>query len=402
MQKITFFGDMMCEPPILKGAKRQGGKYDFNPIFDHVRDLLKESDFVVSNLETPMAGKDAGYTDNYFVFNAPEEYADAIKAAGVDLTITVNNHVLDRGFEGLVHTLKVLDEKGMAHTGTWAKGEDREEAYYFDMDGTKVAVIAYSYGTNWNKKQPLLEGELEGTANLLRHQSHSTFLKGHSPAKHWLLRRLKFIPLETAGRICKFFGVPAGYPRKDDKLIKELTDPYMAKMQADIRAAKEKADIVILAPHMGGQFHNDPGRFSKYVMQRALEAEPDAIMSSHAHCPQQVEMVGDVPCAWSLGNFSMDPSSSLMFPVSMSTFGLAVHMYVEDKKIMRTTFSVFKALRKYGKQVEVWPIDKLYENLKSQKAKEQLKRDMQRLFTIVCKASLTENIIRREYEIPEL
>jgi len=102
------------------------------------------------------------------------------------------------------------------------------------------------------------------------------------------------------------------------------------------------------------------------------------------------------------GQLQHGPQLSLMFPVSMSTFGLAVHMYVEDKKIVRTTFSVFKSLRKYGKQVEVWPIDKLYENLKSKKAKEQLKRDMQRLFTIVCKASLTENIIRREYEIPEL
>ena len=40
MQKITFFGDIMIEPPILKGAKRPGGKYDFNPIFDRVRELF--------------------------------------------------------------------------------------------------------------------------------------------------------------------------------------------------------------------------------------------------------------------------------------------------------------------------------------------------------------------------
>ena len=404
MKKITFFGDIMCELPILKGAKRPGGKFDFNPIFDHVRDLFAESDFVVSNLETPMAGKDAVYTDEYYVFNAPDEYADAVKAAGVDLTITANNHVFDRGYEGLVRTLKVLDEKGMPHTGTWAKGEDREEAYYFDMDGTKVAVIAYTYGTNWSKGKPLAEGELEGTVNLLRPQQLKTYLPGQNPGKSWVKKLLKpkgTKKLETIGRIEQFFGIPGNHQRKDEMLDKALTAPYMEKVKADIRAAKEKADIVIFAPHTGGQFHNDPGEFSKYVVKCALEAEPDAIMASHSHCPQQVELVGDVPCAWSLGNFSMDPISSLMIRENLAHFGLAVHMYVEDKKIVRTTFSAFKALRKYGKQVEVWPVDKLYPTLNA-KGKKELEAEMKRLHCIVTKKGLEGDIIRKEYEIPRL
>lgn len=404
MEKITFFGDIMCEPPVLKGAKRFGGKYDFNPIFDHVRELLSESDFVVSNLETPLAGKDASYTDEYYVFNAPDEYADAVKNAGVDLIITANNHVFDRGYDGLVRTIRVLDEKGMSHTGTWEKGANRQEAYYTDINGTKVAVIAYTYSTNWKQGKTLAQGELEGTVNLLRPQTEKTYLPGIAPKKNWVKKLLNFQGTkhaETVGRVCEFFGYPGNYARKDDLLNKELAAPYIAKMQTDIRAAKEKADIVIFAPHTGGQFHNDPGEFSKFVIKNALKAGADAIMASHSHCPQQIQMVGEIPCAWSLGNFNMDPISSLMVTESLPQYGLAVHMYVENKKIVKTTFSAFKILRKRGRQVEVWPVDKLYLTL-NDKDKKDLELEVQKLYSIVTKSGLTEDIIRKEYDIPKL
>ena len=42
MKKITFLGDIMIEPPVLKAAKRPGGKYDFDGVFDRVRPLLAQ------------------------------------------------------------------------------------------------------------------------------------------------------------------------------------------------------------------------------------------------------------------------------------------------------------------------------------------------------------------------
>lgn len=404
--KLTFFGDIMCEPPVLKGAKRPGGKYDFNPAFDHVRKLFAESDFVVGNLETPLAGKEAGYTDEYYIFNAPDEYADAVKNAGVDLVLTANNHVFDRNYDGLVRTLKVLDEKGIAHTGTWAKNEDRQEAYYFEMNGTKFAVISYTYATNKKEGRPVAVGELEDTVNSLRSPMGKAYLEGVRPPKTLVQKLLltKKNPTkysEFAGRIHQFFGLDGNWIRKDDLVDKDASAPYLEKMQADIRAAKEKADIVILAPHTGGQFNNEPGEFSKYVTKKALEAGVDAIMASHSHCPQQIELFGAVPCAWSLGNYNMDPISSLAIPSTFSQFGLVAHMYVEDGKIVKTTFSIIKARRKPGQQVDVRPVDELYPTL-SKKEQEKLVREVRKLYTIVTKSDVAEPYIRREYDIPEL
>ena len=406
MKKITFFGDIMCEPPVLKGGKRPSGKYDFDPVFDDVKNLFAESDYVVGNLETPLAGKDAGYTDEYYIFNAPDEFADAAKNAGIDLILTANNHSFDRNYEGLVRTLQVLDEKNIPHTGTWAKGEDREEAYYFTLNGTKFAVISYTYGTNTKEGRPTAVGELEGTVNLLRPPQGSAFLDGIRPEKTWIQKLLvkkkygtKYS--ELAGRINQFFGLPGNWIRKDDRLDKAAAAPYFEKMQADIRDAKKKADLVIFAPHIGGQFNNEPGEFSKYTVKKALEAGADAIMASHSHCPQQIEHCGDVPCAWSLGNFNMDPTSSLAMPSTLSHFGLAAHLYVEDGKIVKTTFSMLKALHRRGKQIRVVPADELYPTL-SAKKQQILVREVRKLYTIVTKTSLAEPYIRREYDIPQL
>ena len=108
--KLTVLGDIMCELSVLKAAKK-GKTYDFNWCFDGVRDLLKKSDYRICNLETPMAGEEAGYSKNFICFNAPDTYADAIKNAGFDLVATANNHTFDRGYDGLVRTIQVLDDK---------------------------------------------------------------------------------------------------------------------------------------------------------------------------------------------------------------------------------------------------------------------------------------------------
>lgn len=405
MKKLTFFGDIMCEPPILKGAKRRGNTYDFDPVFAQIKELLADSDFVVSNLETPMAGAEAGYTDEFYAFNAPDSFADAVKNAGVDLVITANNHVFDRGFEGLARTLKVLDEKGLPHTGTWADGADRQEAWYVELEGTRIAFVAYTYSTNWKQGAPLAEGKWEGTVNLLRPQTEGTYLKGVIPEDTWIRKCLQACGVkdsEWIGRVEKIFGYPGNCPRRDDLLHKELCAPYVAKMQADIRAAKARADLVIFLPHMGGQFSNDPGLFSRYMMKKALEAGADAVMASHSHAPQQLELLGEIPCAWSLGNFSMCPYSSLMIGESLPDYGLTVHLYIENRKIVKTTFSILKGVQKRGEQLVSWPVDRLYAQLDSEREKKKLERDVRKVYTIITKTGLEGQVFRREYELPVL
>lgn len=49
-------------------------KHNFLEIFSDIKEYLSESDYVVGNLETPIAGSDLGYSNKKVNFNTPEEF----------------------------------------------------------------------------------------------------------------------------------------------------------------------------------------------------------------------------------------------------------------------------------------------------------------------------------------
>ena len=400
--KITFIGDIMIEPPVLKAAKQKDGSYHFDEVFARAQGLFDEADILVGNLETPLAGEAALYTQHYYAFNAPDAYADAVKKAGFHMVSTANNHTYDRGYEGADRTIRVLDEKGIGHHGSCLPGTQRPEAFYIERDGVRVAVIAYTYGTNYGGSggKYLAEGDRAGTVNLLRPQPESVYQAGVQ-RKDWVDKLFPKMRGEKRGDIKKFFGMPSNFPRADDRLDKKTMAPYVAQFQQDIRTAKEKADLVLFYPHVGGQFNPRPGAISEYVIEKGLQAGADAVLASHSHMLQKAVLRHGVPCAYSLGNFNMDPLSSLVLHEYLPDYGLAMHLYVEDKKIVKTTFSILKMCRKKGGQTNTWPVDALYETL-DEKGRAQLEKEVAQIYRTVNEKQLQGPVIRHEYELDNL
>ena len=397
--KITLVGDIMIEPPVLKAARKSDGSYDFYGVFEHMQSLYDEADFLVGNLETPLAGEEATYTQEYYVFNAPDAYADAVKKAGFDVVSTSNNHTYDRGYDGLERTIRVLDEKGIGHHGTFLPGGDHPEAFYADVNGCKVAVIAYTNGVNSvNGKRWKTEGKYAGCVNLLRPETESIYQPGVFRGPTWVDKLFKKLDGEKRGRIKKFFGMEAQYPRADDRLDKKTMAPYVEKFQSDIRKAKENADIVIFYPHVGGQFNPRPGAISEYVMDKGLEAGADAIIASHSHMVQKGEMRDGVPCMYSLGNVNMSPLSSLYIEKYHPDYGIATHLYVENKKIVKTTFSITKIVETKGSQVCAWPVDEYAKTIKDQAEREALEKNVRWVYKMVTGEELQGETIQREYD----
>ena len=67
--KITFTGDIMCEKAMLDSYFKDKSS-DFDDIFMDIKDFLKESDYIVGNLETPVDDHQK-YTNDIFSFNTP-------------------------------------------------------------------------------------------------------------------------------------------------------------------------------------------------------------------------------------------------------------------------------------------------------------------------------------------
>jgi len=398
--KITFTGDIMIEPPVLKGAKQKDGTYDFYEVFAPAQSLLSEADLLVGNFETPMAGPDAKYTQHYYSFNAPDSYADALKKAGFHLVSTVNNHVFDRGFEGLERTLDILDDRGIGHTGTWRERDARSEAWYGKVGDTTVAIIAYTVSTNFGGSGGRCQavGEKSHMVNMLQSHTGRVFADGVNREKTRIDKLLGFLDREKAGRVKRLLGFTSSYPRADDYLDKQAMAPYIRQAQADIRAAREKADVVIFYPHTGGQFNPLPGAKSIYIVEKALQAGADAVMASHAHMVQKAELNQGRPCVYSLGNFNMDPHSSIMVNKYLPEYGLAVHLYVDGGKIEKTTFSITKAVRGKTGQICAWPVDELHKTL-SEKEQALLEADVRQIYKMVNCKDLKDTVIRREYDL---
>lgn len=145
--KIAFIGDVMAHTPQISRAHRDNG-YDFNDSFRYVAPILKRADIVIANLETTLSDSEP-YT-GYPRFCSPVGIADALKNAGTDAVVLANNHSLDYGADGVMRTIRHLDERNIAHTGVFADSTDyrANNPLFIERKGMRIALLNYTYGTN--------------------------------------------------------------------------------------------------------------------------------------------------------------------------------------------------------------------------------------------------------------
>ena len=153
---IIFAGDIMGHDAQINGAyEPDSNRYNYEPVFRFVRDYISKADVAVANLEVTLAGPPyKGYPE----FSSPDELAIAARDAGFDVFVQANNHALDRGANGFVRTIKVLDSLAILHTGTFLTDSARNANYplILEKNDIRIALLNYTYGTNGIKIVPPL------------------------------------------------------------------------------------------------------------------------------------------------------------------------------------------------------------------------------------------------------
>ena len=145
---MSVIGDIMCHNSQYKDAyDSDTGIYDFSYVFTDVKQYVESADIAIGNLETTFAGKEKGYS-NYPRFNTPEQLATDLKNFGIDVVATANNHCMDTNYEGLVSTINYLDQAEIDHVGTNINEEAQNQILIKDVNGIKIAFLAFTYGTN--------------------------------------------------------------------------------------------------------------------------------------------------------------------------------------------------------------------------------------------------------------
>lgn len=159
---MSFIGDIMLHSSQIENAGKRfrenmPGTYDphqafdFSPYFMDIRDSLEKPDIAVANMEFTLAGEPfTGYPS----FSAPDSYADYIADCGIDIFLTANNHILDKGRHGIARTMARYGELGQ-RKGIHVTGASSDETRYLNENpliiqrkGMKIAFVNMTYGTN--------------------------------------------------------------------------------------------------------------------------------------------------------------------------------------------------------------------------------------------------------------
>lgn len=402
MIKISFVGDIMCEKPL----QNYYFKYDkdaFNKLFSKTRGLFLESDYVVGNLETVFAGKQAGYTDHIYCFNTPDSFAESLAESGIGMVTTATNHALDRGVCGLLRTLNILDDNGIEHTGTFRGLADN--VYVKDIKGMKIGFISYTYGTNTHETNIILSEEQRCLLNLLQPQSYKhQQLEKSSSSNNSLWRTLsrgafRWLSIENRIKINRLLHRPYNISRIDALSREEKENIFYEKLEADISYAKKESDLLFVCTHMGGQFNAKPGDFSRYIARSVAAMGADFVISNHAHVVHPFEKIDNTYVFYCLGNYSISPSSIYVLHDLKPEYSICLHVYIDVKsKDTKCTFSILKIVETRNGQLIVWPIDELSEQLDI-KERILLQRDVTFIYNRFLEENQKSVELKREYPI---
>ncbi|NLN65144.1 MAG: acyltransferase family protein [Clostridiaceae bacterium] len=247
---IAFVGDLILLQDQVRNAYQDStGEYDFTPMFAYTKDYLTEADLAIGIFEGPMAGEEVGYSTSNFgdgiplYLNYPDAFAYAVKESGIDLVSTANNHLLDKGEEGAMRTLDVLDQVGLMHVGSWRNSSEKASVPVIEVRGIRIAFFAYTYGSNYYKGEYFLR-ENPSLTSILADPSDEYF------------EEVKMMVLN------------------DFQRIREMENP---------------PDKIVVIPHMGTQFSHETDLYQDTWNNIFVEAGADIILGDHAHAVQPIE-----------------------------------------------------------------------------------------------------------------
>jgi poly-gamma-glutamate synthesis protein (capsule biosynthesis protein) len=143
-----FIGDVMGHGGQVRAAFDENTKtYSYDSTFSRIAPAFALTDLAIANLEVTLAGEPySGYPQ----FSSPDALADGLKTAGIDALVTANNHSVDRGKNGIIRTIDVLNNRGIPFAGTYKDKANRDSTYplLIEQNGIRVALLNYTYGTN--------------------------------------------------------------------------------------------------------------------------------------------------------------------------------------------------------------------------------------------------------------
>jgi poly-gamma-glutamate synthesis protein (capsule biosynthesis protein) len=240
--------------------------------FAHARAALHRADLGFCQLEVNLTERGVRMPQARHTSRALAASAAALRDAGFDVVSFAGNHCMDWGPDGLFDTIGNLRAAGLDVVGVGADIAAARAPVIRDSNGIRIAFVAYSSIL----PQGYWATDSRAGCAPMRAYTHYEQIETDQPG--------------TPPRVHTF-------PHRGD----------LDGVRADIRAAKARADVVIVSVHWG--IHFVPAVLADYqreVAHAAIDAGADLILGHHAHILKGIELHRGKAIFYSLGNFAID------------------------------------------------------------------------------------------------
>jgi poly-gamma-glutamate synthesis protein (capsule biosynthesis protein) len=205
--------------------------------------LLRSADLAVANLESVLATQGKPLNKSYLI-RAHPRWGQTLVEAGFDLVTLANNHALDFGPAALDGTLATLQALGIATVGAGSSAEAAHRPATFTLNGVRMAILGYA-ASRWNGS----------------------------------------VDVPTTDRVA-------------------WAEPGI--VGADVRAVRERADLVVVLLHAGTEYAPTPSPDQEAVARAAVDAGADLVVGHHPHVTQTIERYKQGLIVYSLGDALFD------------------------------------------------------------------------------------------------
>lgn len=232
--KLFFSGDIVLRHPIHEML-----------LTEELKNIVDQHDVVCCNLEAPIESKKAAAaTKKGPVYGQSQQILQTLYQSGFQLFLLANNHIMDRGKAGLLHTMNSIGHL--------------EGAEYIGAGLTEQEVYSYKLFKNQDVTVALFN-------------------------------------VAEAGFGCCTDKSEAGYAWFDHLNFYE-----------NLAEARQVADYVIICCHAGAEELKVPLPFFRSLYRRFIALGVDIVIGTHPHVIQGMEKYRNGMIFYSLGNFAFD------------------------------------------------------------------------------------------------
>lgn len=244
---IKMVGDCLIHSPLYKAAYQSDGTYNFDMLFENVKDDIEAADLAIINQETIFVADNKNIS-SYPMFGSPSSVGDAEVKVGFDIICHATNHTVDKGVQSVIDTANFWESNypDITYLGIHKDAND-SDIKYITKNNIKLAFVNYTYGLNG----------LESRRN--------------------------------------------GYEYSIDM----LTD---SDVDSTIQEASNNSDMTIAILHVGTEYVYKPTDYAQQQVDRCIDDGADIVICAHPHVIEPYELrttaKGNTGVAfYSLGNF---------------------------------------------------------------------------------------------------